>query len=1827
MRGSIAPAADYNGVWVANSDEGLARDGRGKLGAGRSPADRVESTSYERSWKRGRTPSLLDGPFQHDEPIEGWTDFAQALSPDISSEASRMNPSENGVELTSGERGSLELPSLRTGSAGDRVRQEAIAAMGSSTRPLLSLDEIDQLGSVADLTRNDHVPLRRLSLANGEEIDTSSTTMHKVTPNDTLAGVAILYRVKLSELKKANRLWNDDDIKLREFLVIPRNSLGSATESAAPSFVSKIPITPPSKGPSPDASLSCSERKAFGKRSVSSPSLAPVAETTEDLLRQIDLDLASTLTSLGNQSWTAGKSSNAGVPYGFPSVLEGNNSGTASNGQSPNKVRRGRVGSLEDVLGLAYGRSRSDSGGSISNPFLAIENWNEWILNKLKYVSNERASPSREEYSPISTDGDESEYAPQSSFSSPRSSVSSWTARTSWALPSGIRRRTASATSEVPLGPRRELSPTSFADTPDLLDFGQEPRLEAVGMGEALNDFVSSEGIREVAASDQFSVETSPEISIDTLVPPRVQTDPLHLGFRPDDQDTPYTLLLNDSPSLYFAAMAEKTSSTRYQEQDTIETNDPLAASDSFIDFANMSDAGVSAVWEQSFEDGQILFEESLLPDEQGYEGRASVDDRLQPSLSTADVPNRDVSPGVPKIRIEERKSTDRTNGQSSECTKARSSSNENQTSRSSICASQSTPKTSSTGPAGQRTAQVSESPLSEKATNPPLLTFVSALASVRSTTSANSDIAHPVTPQSRGSMPSNQPDEATSPSIATSYFTAIGTRNVMDQMDKAALIGEPDGPLDFVVGPSSKTRNIHGEEAHDNDDCVTVDTRISAHSAYSLARRAKEITLKRARVNDVHQDMPSANAAVEERTFKRPREKDVLGSIKSEHRYGTGEGWETPSRIPRSSHTTFRPYSVSESSFDANRTEDGQFPAGLAGRFRNISPSPSELTDSSDVSRLSSNFRQWQKVPSFSKPNPKSKRVLSTDGGDDNASEISSVASRRGRNNRIPRNKSPENLKNLPQTVKLERRVHFDHDSDAHGSLLLDDKVVMAVTYKNGKIGAAYYSVMDSKLYLMEDMEEDISFEITRLLRYQVQPSVIVTNARADDAFLEVLSAQDGSLPPCEIEIRPSTDFVYQTAKNKLCSIQIPAAGQHLDDCTSNPHSEDYESFTRKRVEMFLFLESIVSLDSVEMVGCAGALLNYITKARLTGSLEADAEIELLSVEQFSLNQYMHVNADTLCSLQIFQNEAHPSMHCKKGKEGFSLFGIMDTTKTPMGRALLRQWFLRPSMSTDVIRERHTAVGYFLRPDIQFAMNQLRGSLKHVKNIPKILTKMRTHASIVEWQAILKFSYYALKIRSDLRELGADVKIPIVRKINEVFVVQELKEVGSYVNKAVDFDASVNEGRVVVKPHVDDELDELKRTYHGLDDLLSHVAHDISNTIPKEFSTSLNVIYFPQLGYLITIPLKEGMTEREDFVIEGLSFQFCTANAVYYKSDRMFELDESIGDIHSMIVDREIEIIQRLQETVLGYRATLIQVANVCAELDCILSLADAAKKYNYTRPEMTGENIFLVVKGRHPLQELCVDVFVANDTSMGDADDLPRMILLTGANFSGKSVYLKQIALITYMAHIGSFVPAERAVIRLTDKILTRIQTRESVSKMQSTFMIDLQQVSVALRSSTRRSLVLLDEFGKGTDTADGIGLLCGVLQDFAKRGEDCPHVIAATHFHEIFTYNLLTIPEPLLLECTMEIMETRGSEGLTFLYHVKLGRSQSSWGVHCQEASDALARGDPIRPMEMDADKAQYAASAEVARVFSELDPLKGNLDELWKVVDEALACFAI
>ncbi|KAJ3525628.1 hypothetical protein NM688_g8376 [Phlebia brevispora] len=515
-----------------------------------------------------------------------------------------------------------------------------------------------------------------------------------------------------------------------------------------------------------------------------------------------------------------------------------------------------------------------------------------------------------------------------------------------------------------------------------------------------------------------------------------------------------------------------------------------------------------------------------------------------------------------------------------------------------------------------------------------------------------------------------------------------------------------------------------------------------------------------------------------------------------------------------------------------------------------------------------------------------------------------------------------------------------------------------------------------------------------------------------------------------------------------------------------------------------------------------------------------------------------------------------------------------------------MRQWLLRPSTSIPVIQARHDAVACFIRPENTSTATLMQTHLKGIKNVPKILGTLRTgKAQVADWQGLVKFAFHSVMLRDTLLELSHAGSVEVVRKLADALEVASFKEVGNAVNETVDWEESLNAARVCIRPHVDEDLDKLKHIYHGIDSVLSKVAERISNDVPPDYAPALNVVYFPQLGFLICIPMREDWENGAEIeVLEGWRFQIQAGqdlrSQVYFKSQEMRDLDKHIGDIHSAIVDREIEITQALLEKVLVYDEAMTLACDICAELDCLLSFAQASRTYDYHRPVMSEENIIDIRQGRHPLQELVVDTFVPNDVFLV-GQDVPEeplneggyedeesdfaiirkernsVVVCTGANACGKSVYLKQVALIQYMTQIGCFVPAKSAIL-----VFTRIQTRESVSRVQSAFMIDLNQVSLALRNATARSLVLLDEFGKGTQASgapppscvyhcglklarlpDGAGLFCGLLTHLLARGAACPKVLAATHFHEVFRDDIL---KPIGLPVTFVHMQVLLASG---------------------------------------------------------------------------------
>jgi DNA mismatch repair protein MSH5 len=753
------------------------------------------------------------------------------------------------------------------------------------------------------------------------------------------------------------------------------------------------------------------------------------------------------------------------------------------------------------------------------------------------------------------------------------------------------------------------------------------------------------------------------------------------------------------------------------------------------------------------------------------------------------------------------------------------------------------------------------------------------------------------------------------------------------------------------------------------------------------------------------------------------------------------------------------------------------------------------------------------------------------------------------------------------------------------------------------------------------------------------IDPTVVLVSTKCEDEVVHRLDPEtkdprasvdgrgDQTRLPYLLDFRPSSEFGYDGARNKLVNLRIGQPdGPNVtfvvpgDIVTHDVEFTGAEAGFAGRQGQLLRLAGWINMESRLTVGCAGAVLSYLQRRRTTSYLPGDqaarSMFRVSTVEMFSLSGSMFVNADTLLSLQITSTESHPNAQnqgpASRGwssggaKEGLSVYGLFHHfAKTSQGRFLLRQYFLRPSFNPDVINERLDTITVLLRPDNAGVLDQIVSMLARVKNmrlstanlrkgVSNSVTKKRTVSTSV-WPTIRDFVFYALRLFDLMNELLGAESLAIRNKIGAKFDKQQLAAIGTLITEMIDFEASKDEGRTIVRPGVDAELDEIKRTYDGIEDLLHKVTDHIANIVPAELNAKINVIFFPQIGFLIASPVdgENGVGVFEGPENDPWEKMFVTEAAAYYKNSNMREMDEHFGDIYGRICDKEIEIVHELAERILEYDHLLNEVSDICGELDSLVALARGAQNHNLVRPRVTEENIIQIKSGRHPLQELTVPAFVANDTYLvggdGNGEDHtydaphsqaqttnasqrlegPSMLLMTGPNYSGKSIYLKQVAIIVYMAHIGSFVPAEAARIGLTDKILTRISTRESVSRIQSAFMIDLQQISIALSLTTRRSLVIIDEFGKGTESYDGAGLAAGVFEHLLQRGVDSPKVLGATHFHEIFESGFLK-PRPGLAFAHMEVrMDTQASNAedqITYLYNYRPERSTSSFGTIC-------------------------------------------------------------
>nr|XP_015305096.1 PREDICTED: mutS protein homolog 5 isoform X5 [Macaca fascicularis] len=719
--------------------------------------------------------------------------------------------------------------------------------------------------------------------------------------------------------------------------------------------------------------------------------------------------------------------------------------------------------------------------------------------------------------------------------------------------------------------------------------------------------------------------------------------------------------------------------------------------------------------------------------------------------------------------------------------------------------------------------------------------------------------------------------------------------------------------------------------------------------------------------------------------------------------------------------------------------------------------------------------------------------------------------------------------------------------------------EIHLCVLWNSGYMGIAYYDTSDSTIHFMPDAPDHESLKLLQRVLDEINPQSVVTSAKQDENMTRFL----GKLASQEHRQPKRPEIVF-----------LPSVDFGLEISKQRLLSGNYsfipDSMTAS--EKILFLSSIIPFDCLLTVRALGGLLKFLGRRRIGVELEDyNVSVPILGFKKFMLTHLVNIDQDTYSVLQIFKSESHPSAYKVASglKEGLSLFGILNRCRCKWGEKLLRLWFTRPTHDLGELNSRLDVIQFFLLPQNLDMAQMLHRLLGHIKNVPLILKRMKlSHTKVSDWQVLYKTVYGALGLRDACRSLPQSIQL--FRDIAQEFS-DDLHHIASLIGKVVDFEGSLAENRFTVLPNIDPEIDEKKRRLMGLPSFLTEVARKELENLDSRIP-SCSVIYIPLIGFLLSIPRLPFMVEASDFEINGLDFMFLSEEKLHYRSARTKELDALLGDLHCEIRDQETLLMYQLQCQVLARAAVLTQVLDLASRLDVLLALASAARDYGYSRPRYSPQVLGVRIQnGRHPLMELCARTFVPNSTECGG--DKGRVKVITGPNSSGKSIYLKQVA--------------------------------------------------KAVNNATAQSLVLIDEFGKGTNTVDGLALLAAVLRHWLARGPTCPHIFVATNFLSLVQLQLL--PQgPLVQYLTMETCED--GNDLVFFYQVCEGVAKASHASHTaaqaglpdklvargKEVSDLIRSGKPIKPVKDLLKKNQMENCQTLVDKFMKLDLEDPNLD---------------
>lgn len=560
------------------------------------------------------------------------------------------------------------------------------------------------------------------------------------------------------------------------------------------------------------------------------------------------------------------------------------------------------------------------------------------------------------------------------------------------------------------------------------------------------------------------------------------------------------------------------------------------------------------------------------------------------------------------------------------------------------------------------------------------------------------------------------------------------------------------------------------------------------------------------------------------------------------------------------------------------------------------------------------------------------------------------------------------------------------------------------------------------------------------------------------------------------------------------------------------------------------------INTGSVSAVSLSVALL-YLYETQKSG-LERITE-----VHSYSENQYMNLDVTAIKNLEL-------TATLRAGEKKGSLLWVLDKTKTAPGRRMIRKWIERPLNSFAEINKRLNAVEELTENSI--ACENLRDALSGVLDMERIMTRISYGtAGGRELRALAQTISHIPKIREHLQPLRSALLKEIYENIDPLDDVYNL--IDSIIVDEPPF--SVKEGGII-KEGYSPELDVLR---NDMTDGKSIIAEVETAEREKTGIKNLRVRYNKVFGYYIEVT-----NSFKDKVPENYIRKQTLTNCERYITDELKKLESRVLGAKERSTDLEYQIFKGLRDSVSGELVRIQNTAGALAKIDVLCSLATVANTNNYCRPSINNDGRIRIADGRHPVVEQMLKLpFVPNDTLLDERDN--RCAIITGPNMAGKSTYMRQTALITIMAQMGSFVPASSADIGIVDAVFTRIGASDDLTTGQSTFMVEMSEMAYIIENATSKSLLILDEIGRGTSTYDGMAIARAVLEYVTDKKRIGAKTLFATHYHE------LTALEGIIGGVkNYNIAVKKHGDNITFLRRIIRGGADDSYGIDVAKLS---------------------------------------------------------